>query len=199
MKVKKNNTTISLSKAMLLKAVANTYEDSKFFMGRGISDDCDFSQGLTRNKSAFLPKATLLDEIMVCDDIPIKPMLGHPDYLVLNPRTYVSCSSISENQVYHTDAPEGYYHSVCKYNPHLDVYIKIDREGMTISFILGSKEKTLKLEHDSTYTYKLLKTKILCSSVDSLEKFIKDEFFNPMFINFGRKALGQNVCECFKT
>lgn len=191
--------TLTVQKAALLKAVKNTYDDSKFFVGRGVLDDCDFTQGLNRNRSEFISKYALLEEIKVSKYDRIGSMPGFPDNLVLDPKTYVYCDSISDNQIYNTDAPDGYYHSASKHNPHLEVFIKIDRENMTISFLLGEHQKTLLLKPRTKYTYKLLKTMMYCVSADDLERFMKDEFWNPMFINIGRKALGLDGCQFLMT
>ena len=37
--------TLMVQKTDLLKAVENTYDDSKFLVGRGLTEDCDFTQG----------------------------------------------------------------------------------------------------------------------------------------------------------
>lgn len=189
---------ITATKSALFKAVENIHDDSRIYHGYGILDDCNFTRVLSKNKGIEVSKNAILEEIRTCSYDAISSMPGHTDYLVINPRFYISASSISDNQIYHTVAPVEYYHSICKYNPHLDVYIKIDHENMTISFMLGGREKTLKLEINSEYVFKLLKTKMLCSGADDLERFMKDTFSNPRFICVGRKALDLDVCECLR-
>ena len=191
--------TLMVQKTDLLKAVENTYDDSRFLVGRGLTEDCDFTQGLNRNRTNFISKDTLLEEIRACQYARIGSMPNYPDNLVIDPKTYVYCDSISDNQIYHTDAPDGYYHSVSKLNAHLEVFIKIDRENMTISFLLGDHQKTLLLKPRTNYTYKLFKTMMYCVSADDLERFMRDEFWNPSFINIGRMALGLDGRQLFES
>jgi len=44
----------------------NTYDDSRFLVGRGLPEDCDFTQGLNRNRTEFISKDTLFEEIRAC-------------------------------------------------------------------------------------------------------------------------------------
>lgn len=182
--------TITLiSKSKLLQAVTSTYADSLFFVGYGVEDDCDFTQRLCCNRSAKCVKAELQDMIRQNAPDEIISVPGHPDYLVLSKNLFVSRGSINDNQVFNTKAPEGYYHSVCKYNRHLEVYIKIDKEAKTISFLLGDKEKTLELVEYSGFVYKFARGKMYCQSAEDLEKFMKDDFWNPAMIVVGRRVL----------
>ncbi len=182
--------TITLiSKSKLLQAVTSTYADSLFFVGYGVEDDCDFTQRLCRNRSAKCVKAELLDMIRQNAPDEIISVPGHPDYLVLSKNLFVSRGTINDNQVFHTKAPEGYYHSVCKYNRHLEVYIKIDKEQKTISFLLGDQEKTVGLVEYSGFVYKFARGKMYCQSAEDLEKFMKDDFWNPAMIVVGRRVL----------
>lgn len=178
-----------ISKSKLLQAVTSTYDDSLFFVGYGIEDDCDFTQRLRHNRSARCSKAELLDMIRQNAPDEITSIPGHSDYLVLIKNLYVSRGSINDNQVFHTKAPEGYYHSVSKYNRHLEVYIKIDKEQKTISFLLGDKEKTLELVEYSGFVYKFARGKMYCQSAEDLERFMKDDFWNPAMIVLGRRVL----------
>lgn len=178
-----------ISKSKLLQAVTSTYADSLFFVGYGVEDDCDFTQRLCRNRSAKCVKAELLDMIRQNAPNEIISVPGHPDYLVLSKNLFVSRGSINDNQVFNTNIPEGYYHSVCKYNRHLEVYIKIDKEQKTISFLLGDQEKTLELVEYSGYVYKFAHGRMYCQSADDMERFMKDDFWNPAMIVVGRHIL----------
>jgi len=195
----KSDGMLAMQKTALLEAVENTYEDSKFFVGRGIPDDCDFTQGYFRNRTEFITKDALLEEIKASQYDLIVSMPDFSENLVLDPKTYVVCDRISDNQIYHTDAPDGYYHSINTNNPHLEVFIKIDRENMTISFLLGSHQRTLPLEVRPGYGYELHETKLYCESIDDLEEYIKDEYWNPSFITIGRMALGLEGCQPFES
>jgi len=70
---------------------------------------------------------------------------------------------------------------------------------MTISFLMGDHQKTLLLKPRTNYTYKLFKTMMYCVSADDLERFMRDEFWNPSFINIGRMDLGLDGRQLFES
>ena len=179
----------SLFKTALLQAVENTYDNSRFLMGYGLKDDCDFRNGLSLNRHDKVSKNELLELIRheALDEIISIP--DHVDSLVLTPKMYVFRDNINDNQVIRTSAPEDYYHSVCKYNANLDVYIKLDKVKKTISFLLGDTEKTLALEEYSGFVSKPSGKRLMCVTADDLERHILDEFWNPRMIRIGRYIL----------
>lgn len=198
MSKKKEATIITLQKAVILKAMENTYDDSKFFIGRGIPKNCDFTKGYYGNRTELISKDDYLDEIKACKYDRIGSIPDFPDYLVLGPRTFFFSQCISDNQIYHTDAPDDFFHAINSFNPHLEVYVKIDKKNMTISFLLGDHQKTLPLEVRSGHSNILHETKLCCSSVDSLDESFRDKSWNHSFITIGRMALGINECLFFK-
>lgn len=185
----KKDRDMVIPKELLLQALDNTYDESHFLVGYGVEDDCDFTKGLCRNRSVKLHKTELLNEIThnIMDELITIP--GHPDTLVLNKRMCLYKSCVNENQIFQTAPSDGYYHAICKYNPNYDVFIKLDHEKKNISFLLGSKEKTLELVEYSEFVSKPSRNKMLCVSANDLERHIHDEFWNPRMINVGRRVL----------
>jgi len=176
-------------KTALIRAIENTYDDSRFHIGRATESSCDFRNGLQNNKHDWIMKGDLLELIKTEADEVIVGIPGHEDSLVLNAQTYIYRDCINENQVIHTTAPEEYQRLVSKYNPHFDVYMKLDKEKKTISFLLGDKEKTLALIEHTDFVSKPVYKEMYCVTADDLERHIHDEFWNPRMITIGRHVL----------
>jgi hypothetical protein len=187
----KRKTKSDITKADLIRAVENTYDDSRFLIGRGLEDGCDFTKTLSLYRSEFISKPELLGIIKTgeFDSMPTIP--GHGDSLVLSGRLYLYKGTVNDNQVFRTlNVPEGYIHSVCKYNPHFEIYINLNKEDKTISFLLGDKQKKLVLAERSEFVSKPVGGRMLCVDADSLEHHIHDESWNPRMIDIGRYVLG---------
>lgn len=186
MKIKKKS---PLTKELLLQAIHTTHDDAKLFVGIGVEDDCDFTEKLCLNRSNFCTKTELLELVQNNATEQIGTVPGFPDYLTLGTRIYVSKGSIDDNRIFQTNTTDGYFHAICKYNPHYDVYIKLDQEAKTISFLLGPYEKTLQLIEYTGFVHKPVRQQMHCQTARDLEVLIHDEFWNPAMITVGRHIL----------
>lgn len=178
-----------ISKDELINSVLGTYDNSRFFCGESVEETTDFKLGLERNWGVFYEKDKLLDAIRTKADAEMALMPGHPDYIVLCSCLYLSRNSVNENQVFHTNPPEGYTRVAEGPDGNHHVYVKVDKTRKTISFLLGNVEKTLALETGTEWTYKLSGNRLLCLSADDLERFINNRSWSRSVVKLGRRVL----------
>lgn len=179
-----------VSKARLLAAVENTYDDSRFLVGQRVDENGDFFKGICLTKSAFWRRNDLLDFIRSSPLENFPAMPDHPDLLVLSSTLNVWRDSIDNNQVYQTTPPPGYHHVISRGNPHYDMYFQIDHVKKTISFCLGELTRTLILEEHTEYCWKPTRTHIYCGDSAWLERDFLDPFWSNVAVKIARQVLG---------
>ena len=177
-----------IRKAALLKAVENTYPNSQLMICHADSDDVDFSKGIGPHRPDFISREKLLKHIVENAGDEMRTMPEYPRYIVISPKSYISGYCIDHNQQYFTDAPEG-YERICDKSNNYDIYIYINRAGMTITFLLGRKAKVLTIIHSSEFVFKVSGSYFYCS-LDAFERTMRDPFWAGHVVTMGRKVLG---------
>lgn len=181
---------ICISKAKLLKALYNTYEDASFFVGVGMEEGKSFSDGLFRYKSFRYSKGELLKIIEESFRDEFHTIPEHKDSLVISENLFVYLGGIDYAQRYPVPADvDDFTHIVCQYNQHYDVYYKIDRDNQTITFALGERKRTIPLISHTEWVWKLRSDALLCSDIEHLDKTMQDPFWSNIVVKIGRKAL----------
>lgn len=181
---------IYISKAQLLNALYNTYEDATFFVGIGMEIGKSFSEGLFCYKSYRYSKSELLKiiEESCCDEFHTIP--EHKDSLIIRESLFVYLWDIDYAQRYPVPSDvDGFTHIVCQYNQHYDIYYKIDRHKQTITFALGELKRTMPLISHTEWVWKLRSDALLCSDIEHLDKTMQDPFWSNVVVKIGRKAL----------
>lgn len=179
-----------ISKARLLAAMQNTYEDARFLIGRRAGNDGNFFVGLCRNKPESCDKTVLLDLAKECPLEAIPCMPEFPDKLVLSTDVYVWKPLINQNQRFDSERLPGYCHVADRGCPHHDIQFKIDHAKKTISFYLGGKERTVTLVEHSGYCWKPGRAQIFCMDASHLEQNLLDPFWSQIALQIGRRVLG---------
>lgn len=167
-------------KMKLLAVMENIKDDAKFWI-RFFTPEGRFS--CERRDKAFvldiLGKAVVVSENETFNDV-----------LMFNETIGVSRSGFNENVIFETPNTDGFKEYASKHNSNYKVYLKLDKEAKTITFKLGNKVKMLELIEHSVYAHRPYKGKYMeVASVESLEKFINDPFWNPAMVPIGRKVL----------
>lgn len=118
-------------------------------------------------------------------------MPDYQDRIVITPQLYVLKASINENQVMPaTPEKESFEHCACRTNPHYDIYYRFDHKGKQLTFALGTKRRTVMVEENTGWSWKLTRRSILCMNSEKLERDFQDVFWNPIAVRIGRKVLG---------
>lgn len=177
-----------LKKTTLIKAVKNTYPNSRFVICYAGGDDVDFTKGLGPYRPDFISREQLLKHIEENAGDDMCSMPEFPRHIVISPKTYISGYCIDNNQQYFTEVPEG-YERICDKNSNFDIYIYINRAGMTITFLLGQKAKALQIIHSSEFVYKVSGS-TFHSNLDAFERTMRDPFWARRVVTMGRKVLG---------
>lgn len=186
---RKDEISPPVSKAKLLAAVENTYNDSRFLIGQRVDEKGDFFKGLCLNRSTFWQKEELLEFIRTSPPEEFPAIPDHPDLLVLSSTVNIWRDSIDDNQVYQTDPPPGYHHVAEQGNPHYEMYFQVDHEKKTISFCLGDLKRTLLLKEHTDYCWKPTKTHIYCATSEWLERSLLDPFWSRTVVHLARHVL----------
>ena len=178
-------------RAALIAALKSCYPDARIRVGIGSNETTNFFTGLASYRSAdFSVNDTLA---AICgSDLEVFPDL--PDYqdrIVIAPRLYLLKASINENQVMPaTPDKAGFEHCACQTNPHYDIYYRFDHKGKQLTFALGTKRRTVMVEENTGWSWKLTRRSILCMNSEKLERDFQDVFWNPIAVRIGRKVLG---------
>ena len=178
-------------RAALIAALKSCYPDARIRVGIGSNETINFFDGLASYRSAdFSVNDTLA---AICgSDLEVFPDL--PDYqdrIVIAPRLYLLKASINENQVMPaTPNKAGFEHCDCQTNPHYDIYYRFDHKGKQLTFALGAKRRTVMVEENTGWAWKITRRSILCMSSEKLERDFQDVFWNPIAVRIGRKVLG---------
>ena len=179
-----------VSRARLLEAMENTYEDARFLIGASSAKDSDFKKGLVQHTSEFWSKEQVLKAISESGATDFCSVPGYEDYLVLNSHLVLYRGSINQEQVFPQLADaDDFTHIYSKGQPHYDVYLKFDHGEKTITFALGNSRKTLKLIEHTEWAWKLTETSLLCGTSEALERSFLDDFWYSWVIQLGRAAL----------
>lgn len=109
--------------------------------------------------------------------------------IMLHPKLLLFTGNIRENQVYRTPQTDGYHHIYWESSPHYEVYFKVDHEQKTISFLLGTYYKSVKIQEHTVYAYKLQGDRVLCTTTEQLEEAMLSSVKRRFGIDLGRKAL----------
>jgi len=181
----------SVGRQDLLRAIQNTYEDTRFLVGIGVAEDCDFFKGSQVNRSARYTKRELLEAIQNSSLQVFPTVPGFEDRIVISRNLYLGIRTVNESQIY-PDTPDvdGFTHCICCYNAHYDIYYLFDHERKGITFALGDFRKTVPLVEHSGWSWKAMRNAVKCMSSDYLEQSFQDELWNPIAVRIGRYVLG---------
>ena len=178
-------------RAALIAALKSCYPDARIRVGIGSNETINFFAGLANYRSADYSVEDTLTAICGSD---LEVFLDLPDYqdrIVIAPRLYVLKASINENQVMPaTPDKAGFEHCACQTNPHYDIYYRFDHKGKQLTFALGTKRRTVMVEENTGWSWKLTRRSILCMNSEKLERDFQDVFWNPIAVRIGRKVLG---------
>lgn len=173
----------------LLCAIQNTPEDAQFLTGVAVHEQENFLNGLCLNRSRYVTRQQLLEQIENSDFQMFPSIPEFDDHLLITPRLYVWKDSINQAQCFpHTPESDIYTHVVDKGNPYYDIFFRLDREQKTISFALGDMKKCLPVVEHTEWCWKPTRKGLLCQNIDRLEKDFLDPFWNPIAVAIGRKV-----------
>ena len=178
-------------RAALIAALKFCYPDARIRVGIGSNETINFFAGLASYRSADYSVEDTLAAICG-SDLDVFPDM--PDYqgrIVIAPRLYLLKASINENQVMPaTPDKAGFEHCACQTNPHYDIYYRFDHKGKQLTFALGAKRRTVMVEENTGWAWKITRRSILCMSSEKLERDFQDVFWNPIAVRIGREVLG---------
>lgn len=189
----KNKTTDKkgpICRERLLQAVESTYDQASFLIGTAVEREDNFLNGLRRHRGEFISKQHLMEIASKSHFTQFPSMPEFESYLVLSERQYVLRDSINEAQVFpQTPNVDGFIHAIGLKRPWYDVYYQIDAANRTITFALGNSRKTLLLQEHTGWAWKLTRSALLCNTAEQLAQVFQDDFWNPIAVLLGRKAL----------
>ena len=178
-------------RATLIAALKSCYPDARIRVGIGSNETINFFAGLANYRSADYSVEDTLAAICGSDLDVFPDMPDYQDRIVIAPRLYVLKASINENQVMPaTPDKAGFEHCACQTNPHYDIYYRFDHKGKQLTFALGTKRRTVMVEENTGWSWKLTRRSILCMNSEKLERDFQDVFWNPIAVRIGRKVLG---------
>ena len=178
-------------RATLIAALKSCYPDARIRVGIGSNETINFFAGLANYRSADYSVEDTLTAICGSDLEVFPDLPDYQDRIVIAPRLYVLKASINENQVMPaTPDKAGFEHCACQTNPHYDIYYRFDHKGKQLTFALGTKRRTVMLEENTGWSWKLTRRSILCVNTEKLERDFQDVFWNPIAVRIGRKVLG---------
>lgn len=174
----------------LLCAIQNTPEDARFLVGIAVHEHENFLNGLCLNRSQYLTRNQLSEQIASSDFQMFPSIPGFDDHLLINPGLYVWKDSINCSQCFPaTPEAETYTHVVDSGNPYHDIFFHLDREQKTVTFALGDMKKILPVVEHTGWCWKPTRKGLLCQDIDRLEQNFLDPFWNPIAVTIGRKVL----------
>ena len=178
-------------RAALIAALKSCYPDARIRVGIGSNETINFFAGLANYRSADYSVEDTLAAICGSDLDVFPDMPDYKDRIVITPRLYLLKVSINENQVMPaTPDKAGFEHCVCQTNPHYDIYYRFNHKGKQLTFALGTKRRTVMVEENTGWSWKLTRRSILCMNSEKLERDFQDVFWNPIAVRIGRKVLG---------
>ena len=178
-------------RATLIAALKSCYPDARIRVGIGSNETINFFVGLANYRSADYSVEDTLAAICGSDLDVFPDMPDYQDRIVIAPRLYLLKASINENQVMPaTPDKAGFEHCACQTNPHYDIYYRFDHKGKQLTFALGTKRRTVMVEENTGWSWKLTRRSILCMNSEKLERDFQDVFWNPIAVRIGRKVLG---------
>ena len=178
-------------RATLIAALKSCYPDARIRVGIGSNETINFFAGLANYRSADYSVEDTLTAICGSDLEVFPDLPDYQDRIVIAPRLYVLKASINENQVMPaTPDKAGFEHCACQTNPHYDIYYRFDHKGKQLTFALGTKRRTVVVEENTGWSWKLTRRSILCMNSEKLERDFQDVFWNPIAVRIGRKVLG---------
>ena len=178
-------------RAALIAALKSCYPDARIRVGIGSNETINFFAGLANYRSADYSVEDTLTAICGSDLEVFPDLPDYQDRIVIAPRLYVLKASINENPVMPaTPDKAGFEHCACQTNPHYDIYYRFDHKGKQLTFALGTKRRTVMVEENTGWSWKLTRRSILCMNSEKLERDFQDVFWNPIAVRIGRKVLG---------
>ena len=178
-------------RATLIAALKSCYPDARIRVGIGSNETINFFAGLANYRSADYSVEDTLTAICGSDLEVFPDLPDYQDRIVIAPRLYVLKASIHENQVMPaTPDKAGFEHCACQTNPHYDIYYRFDHKGKQLTFALGTKRRTVMVEENTGWSWKLTRRSILCMNSEKLERDFQDVFWNPIAVRIGREVLG---------
>ena len=178
-------------RATLIAALKSCYPDARIRVGIGSNETTNFFAGLANYRFADYSVEDTLAAICGSDLDVFPDMPDYQDRIVIAPRLYVLKASINENQVMPaTPDKAGFEHCACQTNPHYDIYYRFDHKGKQLTFALGTKRRTVMVEENTGWAWKITRRSILCMSSEKLERDFQDVFWNPIAVRIGREVLG---------
>ena len=178
-------------RAALIAALKSCYPDARIRVGIGSNETTNFFAGLASYRSADYSVEDTLAAICGSDLDVFRDMPDHQDRIVIAPRLYLLKASINENQVMPaTPDKAGFEHCACQTNPHYDIYYRFNHKGKQLTFALGTKRRTVMVEENTGWAWKITRRSILCMSSEKLERDFQDVFWNPIAVRIGREVLG---------
>ena len=178
-------------RSALIAALKSCYPDARIRVGIGSNETTNFFAGLASYRSADFSVNDTLAAICGSDLDVFPDMPDYQDRIVIAPRLYLLKASINENQVMPaTPDKAGFEHCTCQTNPHYDIYYRFDHKGKQLTFALGAKRRTVMVEENTGWAWKITRRSILCMSSEKLEQDFQDVFWNPIAVRIGREVLG---------
>ena len=175
----------------LIAALKSCYPDARIRVGIGSNETINFFAGLASYRSADYSVEDTLAAICGSDLDVFPDMPDYQDRIVIAPRLYLLKASINENQVMPaTPDKAGFEHCACQTNPHYDIYYRFNHKGKQLTFALGTKRRTVMVEENTGWAWKITRRSILCMSSEKLERDFQDVFWNPIAVRIGREVLG---------
>ena len=175
----------------LIAALKSCYPDARIRVGIGSNETINFFAGLANYRSADYSVEDTLTAICGSDLEVFPDLPDYQDRIVIAPRLYLLKASINENQVMPaTPDKAGFEHCACQTNPHYDIYYRFNHKGKQLTFALGTKRRTVMVEENTGWSWKLTRRSILCMNSEKLERDFQDVFWNPIAVRIGRKVLG---------
>lgn len=178
-------------RAALIAALKSCYPDARIRVGIGSNETTNFFAGLANYRSADYSVEDTLAAICGSDLDVFPDMPDYQDRIVIAPQLYLLKASINENQVMPaTPDKAGFEHCACQTNPRYDIYYRFDHKGKQLTFALGAKRRTVMVEENTGWAWKITRRSILCMSSEKLERDFQDVFWNPIAVRIGREVLG---------
>ena len=178
-------------RAALIAALKSCYPDARIRVGIGSNETINFFAGLANYRSADYSVEDTLTAICGSDLEVFPDLPDYQDRIVIAPRLYLLKASINENQVMPaTPDKAGFEHCACQTNPHYDIYYRFNHKGKQLTFALGAKRRTVMVEENTGWVWKITRRSILCMSSEKLEQDFQDVLWNPIAVRIGREVLG---------
>lgn len=94
-----------------------------------------------------------------------------------------------EHQIYYTKSTDEYHHILWKASSHYEVYFSINHIKKAIAFLLGSLQRTLKVQEQTRYAWKLRGDRVYCNTLEELEQALLASQGNRFGVYLGQRAL----------